>query len=158
MNERVGTAQRTQVVGLLSEALGQGYLDLTEYDQRMSAATSAKTVAELSGQVADLPPQFQWDPRRVPPPAAPRSASPSNTSTASVASLVLGITSIPLAICLGVGGLFGLAAVVLGRSGMRGTGDHGKALTGLILGCLGILSSIFVVLVYFFAPDTPPAQ
>jgi hypothetical protein len=64
MTTRIGDAQRAEVLNLLSQALEEGYLDLGEYDQRMTAATAAKTADQLVDQVADLPHQLQWSPQR----------------------------------------------------------------------------------------------
>ena len=66
--ERVGTAERGAVLDLLSRALGEGFLELGEYDSRITAVHSARTVGDLMGQVADLPPAFRWPPQ--PPPMA----------------------------------------------------------------------------------------
>jgi hypothetical protein len=157
VNERVGTAQRTHVLDLLSTALQEGYLDLPEFEQRMTIVTSAKTADELRGQLADLPPQFQWVPRALPLPPATRTAPGHDAHTTTVAALVLAIASIPLAVCFGFGGLLGIAAIVLSRPGLRSANHHGKALTGLVLGCVGIAASIAMVLVLIFVPTGPAA-
>src|SRR5687767_12719619 len=114
MNERVGNAQRTHVLDLLSNALQEGYLDLPEFEQRMSIVTAAKSADELMSQLADLPLQFRWDPRTLPSPPvrvlplppAPTKAPGPDTRTTAIASLVLAIASIPLSVCFGMGGLF----------------------------------------------------
>ncbi|MEV0569545.1 DUF1707 and DUF4190 domain-containing protein [Dactylosporangium sp. NPDC050588] len=166
MNERVGNAQRTHVLDLLSNALQEGYLDLPEFEQRMSIVTAAKTADELMSQLADLPLQFRWDPRALssptvrvlPLPSAPSTAPGRDTRTTAIASLVLAIASIPLSVCFGMGGLFGIAAVVLSRPGLRSSNDHGKAMTGLVLGCVGIAASIVMVLLFIFMPTTPTTR
>jgi hypothetical protein len=48
---------------------------------------------------------------------------------------VLAIASVPLAACFGIGGLFGIAAIVLSRPGLRSKDNYGKALTGFVVGC-----------------------
>jgi hypothetical protein len=155
VNERVGTAQRTHVLDLLSNALQEGYLDLPEFEQRMTIVTSAKTADVLMAQLADLPPQFHWVPRALPLPPATRTAPGHDAHTTTVAALVLAIASIPLAVCFGIGGLLGIAAVVLSRPGLRSTNYHGKAMTGLVLGCVGIAASIVMVLLFTLLPSTP---
>jgi len=148
MSERVGNVQRDQVLQLLNSALEEGYLDLDEYARRMTEATSARTVGDLAGQVADLPRQFHWDPRRpVAIPAGPRSVL---TRTSSNASLALAILSIPLSVCYGVGGLFGIVAVVLSRPGLQSTTDRGKAMAGAFIGSFGIVLSIVMVALLVF--------
>ncbi|UWP80548.1 DUF1707 and DUF4190 domain-containing protein [Dactylosporangium fulvum] len=159
MNERVGNAQRTHVLDLLGKAVQEGYLDLSEFDQRMNIVTSAKTAHELLGQLSDLPPRFHWDPRSLPlPPSAPMTAPHPNARTTTVASLVLAIASIPLAVCYGMGGLFGIAAVVLSIPGLRSANERGKAMTGLVLGCLGIVASIAMFFLLMFTQTTPTTR
>ncbi|MEV8518007.1 DUF1707 domain-containing protein [Dactylosporangium sp. NPDC051484] len=166
MNERVGNAQRTHVLDLLSKAVQEGYIDLSEFDQRMNIVTSAKTAHELLGQLTDLPARFHWDPRTSPLPSAPMTApvtalttAPHNNArTTTIASLTLAIASIPLALCFGIGGLFGIAAVVLSLPGLRNANEHGKAMTGLVFGCLGIVSSIVMVIVFMTTTTTPTTR
>ncbi|WP_225947005.1 DUF1707 and DUF4190 domain-containing protein [Plantactinospora soyae] len=74
MDERVGTAQRNTVLELLSRALEEGYLDLSEYEERMTSVHTARTVGDLVRPLVDLPSQFRWDPRPYPAPAAPAPA------------------------------------------------------------------------------------
>src|SRR6202020_1448412 len=44
-----------QVVEILQVAAGDGRLSLTELDERLDAALSARTIGELKGLTADLP-------------------------------------------------------------------------------------------------------
>ncbi|MFC6023320.1 DUF1707 and DUF4190 domain-containing protein [Plantactinospora solaniradicis] len=74
MDERVGTAQRNTVLELLSQALEQGYLDLSEYEERMTSVHTARTVGDLVRPLVDLPSQFRWDPRGHFAPGAPAPA------------------------------------------------------------------------------------
>jgi hypothetical protein len=156
-NERVGTAQRTEVLDLLSKALEEGYLDLTEFDQRMNSVTSAKAAHQLQAQLTDLPPRFLWNAGALPAPFVPATAQDPKAHTSAVASLVLGIASVLLSVCCGVGFLFGVAAIVLSRFGMRSANDRGKAMAGLVLGCVGVAASIGMVLLLMFAPAAPTA-
>lgn len=158
MGERVGNAQREKVVELLGKALAEGYLDLAEYEQRMTAATAAKTTTELSRQLADLPISFQWDPRQHrmsalqvrPPQTQPETGTANGTA---IASLALGALSLPMSLCFGAGALLGLIAVVLSFPGMRSSASHTKAVLGLILGCFGTALSIGMLVLYFLGDD-----
>jgi hypothetical protein len=146
VDERIGTAHRLTVLDLLSKALEHGFLDLAEYEQRMTIVNSAKTASVLMEQVSDLPPQFRWDPRQsaIPPVVQ---ATGSNESIAPMTALVLGIISIPASVCLGAGALFGAGAIVLGRIGMR-TPQSQRASIGVVLGIIGVALSLgFWVLV-----------
>ncbi|GAB2626839.1 hypothetical protein Aab01nite_79770 [Paractinoplanes abujensis] len=53
--QRSGTAERERTGRRLGVALSLGYLDLTEYEDRMATAMRAGTVAELDRLTADLP-------------------------------------------------------------------------------------------------------
>lgn len=74
--ERVGTVERGTVLDLLSRALQEGYLELGEYDTRITAVHSARTVGDLMGQVADLPPAFRWPPQPLPVVGGPVAGAP----------------------------------------------------------------------------------
>ncbi len=52
---RVSDAERHEVVDALSKHFADGRLDQTEFDERMGKAMSAKTRADLSGLLVDLP-------------------------------------------------------------------------------------------------------
>jgi uncharacterized membrane protein YgcG len=56
---RVGDAERARTVDLIKEAHVAGYLDLSEIDERLSAALAARTRADLERLVADLPPEWR---------------------------------------------------------------------------------------------------
>jgi hypothetical protein len=53
---RVSDADRQQVADQLAEQYGEGRLDKAEFDERLGQAMSAKTRADLSGLLDDLPP------------------------------------------------------------------------------------------------------
>ena len=141
-DERIGTVHRTQVIDLLSQALGEGALTMEQYDTRVVSVSSATYASDLTAQVQDLPPRLQWDPRN----AAP--ATPPNR-TAGRTALILGIVSVPLSFCL-LGWIVGIAAVVMST---RGHGAHGvgPALIGRVLGIVSIVLSIGAVLALLFA-------
>src|SRR6185436_5525629 len=103
-DERVGDAQRTAALDLLTQAVEEGFLDLPEYEQRMVIVTSARVSSELVSQLGDLPARFRWDPRRALPLPRPGPAMPMSRATRQMLStmaLVLGSLSIPAAICYG---------------------------------------------------------
>jgi hypothetical protein len=86
-------------------------------------------------------------------PATPAYQNPGFTPTSGqrngigIAALTLGVASIPTACCFGVGGVFGIAAVVFGAIGVRRAGqglasNRDQAIAGLICGSVGVLFSI----------------
>lgn len=143
MNERVGNAQRNQVVELLNEALGEGYLDLVEYERRLTGATAAQTTGELVTVLADLPRRFHWDPR------TPVIASPAvdpAVATRTTLALVAAIVGLPLAACYGLGAIPGLVAIALAGAGRRAPQQRAKALAATAVGALAVAVSIAVVI------------
>ncbi len=52
---RVGTADRERAVALLHDAVGAGYLDLQEFEERSTRAYAARTRGELRPVLDDLP-------------------------------------------------------------------------------------------------------
>jgi len=52
---RAADSDREYVAERLREALAEGRIDLTEYDERLGHAYSAKTYGELKGLLSDLP-------------------------------------------------------------------------------------------------------
>lgn len=148
-HERVGTAQRTIVLELLSKAVGEGYLDLDEYEARVVRVTEGRTVAALLVVVADLPAHLRWDPAQ----SMPRSRHDrqrESAATYALAGLALGAASLPLSLCFGAGGIAGVIAVVFARMGMQHEESRSKAVTGLVLGIVGIAVSIAVVFATIF--------
>jgi Flp pilus assembly protein TadB len=53
---RIGDAERTEVADRLARHFSHGRLDDAEFSQRLDRAMRAKTRADLSGLLADLPP------------------------------------------------------------------------------------------------------
>ena len=53
--QRASDAERARVADLLSRHYGDGRLDQAEFDERLDRAMKAKTHADLSGLLADLP-------------------------------------------------------------------------------------------------------
>ncbi|WP_217640690.1 DUF1707 SHOCT-like domain-containing protein [Blastococcus tunisiensis] len=66
---RVSDAERTVVQERLRSAVGEGLLDLHEFDTRVQAIWAAKTRGDLARLTADLP-----EPPPPPPPAEPWAA------------------------------------------------------------------------------------
>ncbi|KXK60342.1 hypothetical protein AWW66_19405 [Micromonospora rosaria] len=159
LNERVGTVQRTQVLDLLSQALEQGYIDLADYERRMSLVHTATVVGDLTSQVADLPRQFHWHPQQAQmAPVTPTvGVDPEKRiRTMTLASVSLGGVALVTSICGGVGALFGVAAILLGRPGLKSARNHGLALTGIILGAVGIVFSLCAVGILIFGDGVQP--
>ena len=71
---RVGDRDRESTATLLGQALAEGYLDMTEYENRLQTAFSAQTTDVLQTLTADLPVTElrRHDPRRT---AARRTAA-----------------------------------------------------------------------------------
>src|SRR5215472_1519247 len=53
---RIGDAERTDAADRLAKHFSDGRLDETEFGERLDRAMRAKTMADLSGLLADLPP------------------------------------------------------------------------------------------------------
>lgn len=92
--------------------------------------------------------------------AAPgASLQPTKTNSLAITSLVLGIVSIPLTFCYGMGVLFGIAAFVTGLIGRRQIKDSagtqsgdGMALAGMIMGgIIGGLAGLAIVTIVILA-------
>ena len=54
-NLRIGDAERNEISDLLSKHYSDGRLDAAEFQERLDRAMSAKTRADLSGLLVDLP-------------------------------------------------------------------------------------------------------
>lgn len=52
---RVGHPERERAIGLINDAFSQGYLDITEFEERSGTIYEARTRGDLRGVVADLP-------------------------------------------------------------------------------------------------------
>ncbi|AGZ43515.1 DUF1707 SHOCT-like domain-containing protein [Actinoplanes friuliensis] len=140
-DERIGTVHRTQVLDQLSRALDEGLLTTPQYDARVVAVSTATYASDLLGQVQDLPPRLQWDPRNAAPPTPPN-------RNAGRISLILGVISIPMAFCL-LGWIPGIAAIVMSTRG-RGAHGVGPALFGRVLGIISVVLSIGALLALLF--------
>jgi hypothetical protein len=101
---RVGDRDRETTADVLSQALAQGYFDLTEYETRVQAAFAAHSAEELRRVVADLPVAHirRTDPRRI---AARKSAARASVRfhLAGYAAMVAIVLTVWLAIALTTG-------------------------------------------------------
>jgi hypothetical protein len=68
---RAGDGDRQAVADKLKVALGEGRLDLHEYDERLQKTYAAKTYGDLNGLLDDLPGTLPPQQSRVAPYAAP---------------------------------------------------------------------------------------
>ncbi len=131
-DERVATAERSEVIALLGRALDDGRLTVEEYDTRVAAVGSATYTSDLLRQVRDLPPEYAWLPAAAVAPARP--AAPGR------AALIVGLLSVPTSFCV-VGGILGVVAIVLSLRGERRPGFT-AALVGRVFGIVGVVLSL----------------
>ncbi|MBE0686259.1 MAG: DUF4190 domain-containing protein [Anaerolineaceae bacterium] len=82
------------------------------------------------------------------------SIQPQKKSKLATASLVLGLMAAPLDLCVGVGALFGVAALITGGKARRQIRDSGgfvggqsHATWGMILGGIGVLLGILMIII-----------
>lgn len=117
LTTRVGDAERNQVADALSQHYTDGRLDATELKERLDQAIGAKTRADLSGLLSDLPPLV---PPAPPPPTRRRRAA----LWLCLALIAIGVAApwqhlpwpwVPRVPWL----LVGVVALVLWRSGRR---------------------------------------
>ena len=86
----------------------------------------------------------------TPPPVAPPSGVPVPGKGLAITSLVLGILATLSGIFF-IGGLFGIAAIVLGIIALQKKVGKGMSITGIITGALGILGTLGAVAVIVLA-------
>jgi hypothetical protein len=130
-------ADRERTIDVLKAAYGEGRLTKDEFDSRSARVLAARTYADLSAIVADLPVgptgavvpyNGGYYPATVP--AAP-------TNGLAIASMICGFAEIVTF------GLASVPAIILGhlaRERIKQTGERGDgmAVTGLVLGYLGV--------------------
>ena len=148
---RVGNAERTEVIALLTRALDGGHLTLAEYDGRIATVSTASHVSELATPLHGLPPEFGWLP---PAPAGPSPVPSHDTKNYGRISLILGLVSLPLSLCF-VGWVFGILAIVYAkRAGGRG---FSAALIGRVFGIVSLLLTVAAAAAVFFAMRRTPS-
>ncbi|MEU6521990.1 DUF1707 and DUF4190 domain-containing protein [Streptomyces sp. NPDC046924] len=138
-------ADRERTVDVLRAGYAEGRLDQQELERRVARAYQARTVADLSLLVADLPQgpvpqtaavQQSAAMQQHAAPMAPATFLPrQKTNEKAIGSMVCGV------LCLATGGVTGIPAVVLGhmaRAEIRRSGEQGDglAVAGLVLGWL----------------------
>ena len=141
-DQRVSTAERTEVLALLSRAVDEGHLATDQYHGRVAAVGTATYTSQLIGPLGDLPPEYAWLP-----PTAPASSTPGR------AALVLGVLSLPTSFCL-FGGLLGAIAIVLSLRGERPAGMS-AALFGRVFGIVGVILAIGALIALIYALSNP---
>jgi hypothetical protein len=88
-------------------------------------------------------PPDETDPGPAPPSARPM----------AVLSVVLGVASVPMFLCLGVGALVGGLAVFAGTRALRDPAARKTAIAGIVLGIVGIVAGLGFVALLIFSPD-----
>jgi len=138
-------ADRERTIDVLKAAFGEGRLNKEEFDSRSARVMAARTYADLNAIVADLPAgpgglmPYQAGSYQPVGPVPP-------TNGLAIGSMVCGFAGIVTF------GFAAIPAVILGhiaRSQIRQTGEpgDGMAVTGLVLGYMGILGLLFMVLI-----------
>jgi hypothetical protein len=118
------------------------------------AGVETYTGAETPQQ-AGAPPTLQpiYAPGQTAPVYAAAAPQAKDRSSMAVASLVLGILSIPCCVVY-IGGLFGLLAIVFGCLGIKSS-KRGMAIAGFICGVAGVLLLVFVFVIGLAALSDP---
>ena len=139
-------ADRERTIDVLKAAFSEGRLTKEEFDSRSARVMSARTYADLAAIVGDLPAGpagavLPYQPGYYQPvaPMAP-------TNGLAIGSMVCGFAGIVTF------GFAAIPAVILGhiaRSQIKQTGEpgDGMAVTGLVLGYMGILGLLFMILI-----------
>jgi hypothetical protein len=85
---------------------------------------------------------YQQQPYNAPPPYPPP-VEPPKKSGMAIASLILGILSIPSGCCYGLGIILGIVGIILGVMSKKDSGQmSGMAIAGIICSCFGIVFGI----------------
>jgi len=138
-------ADRERTIDVLKAAFGEGRLNKEEFDSRSARVMAARTYADLNAIVADLPAgpgglmPYQVGSYQPVAPVPP-------TNGLAIGSMVCGFAGIVTF------GFAAIPAVILGhiaRSQIKQTGEpgDGMAVTGLVLGYMGILGLLFMILI-----------
>ncbi len=142
--QRCSDADRDEAIKALSEHHAAGRIDFTEFDERSTAALSAKTFEDLRSLFGDLPaPQPTW-PESLRPAAAPsqvpavreESRAPAETDTPKWVSVAQAVVwPVMLVLWLGVGWgawwiVFIAAAINAGLHAAYGRKRHRREIEG----------------------------
>lgn len=101
LGARVGDAERERTAATVSDAAAEGYLDMGELDERLSAVWSARTRPELEDVVADLP--AGWIRARSRPEGAVRTGRQARSTVALQLRSYLSVMALLVTIWLAVG-------------------------------------------------------
>lgn len=146
---RATDADRENVRQILQDAHAQGRLSWDEFDSRTTTLLSAQTYGQLAELTSDLPSRIPAAPPQVYQPGPYGAQRPTNGM--AIAALICGVCQIFFWFVAGI------PAIVLGhmaRKQIRQTGEagDGMALTGMILGYIGLaLTALFVILIVIIA-------
>jgi len=153
---RATDADRENVRQILQDAHAEGRLSWDEFDSRSTALVNAQTYGQLAELTSDLPSRIPGTPPQVYQQfggqqfgGQPFGARPTNTM--AIAALICGICQVFFWFVAGI------PAIVLGhiaRRQIRQTGEagDGMALTGMILGYVGLaLTALLVVIIVVIA-------
>ncbi|MFJ6982406.1 MULTISPECIES: DUF1707 and DUF4190 domain-containing protein [unclassified Streptomyces] len=152
-------ADRERAVDVLRAGFAEGRLQQNEFERRVQRAYEARTVAELSLLVADLPqgpsavqqqnlPQLTGYGAPVPRTFLP--APPPPTNGKAVGAMICGVLTTMTF------GITGIPAVILGhtaRNEIRRTGESGDglAMAGIVLGWISVAGWAFFLAIMFLA-------
>ncbi|MET9961644.1 DUF1707 and DUF4190 domain-containing protein [Streptomyces sp. NPDC006326] len=141
---RASHTDRDRAVDVLKAGYAEGRLSREEYEQRFDAVHRARTYGELGQLLADLPAGPVVFPfaaaAPVPPPAfapMPMPMPPRRVNGMAIASLVLGVMTLPT---LGAAGLGAVITGHIAKAQIRARGEEGggPATVGLVLGWLSL--------------------
>lgn len=140
---RATDADREGVHSLLQSAYADGRLTWAEFDARSTSLLQAKTYDELGALVADLRQPVQLRPGQYHPEGV-------RTNSLAVISFAMGFAQIFVWI---IGGIVAIVCGHKARRQIRQTGESGDglALTGLILGYIGVLGPLALTLAIVLA-------
>jgi hypothetical protein len=88
----------------------------------------------------------------TPPDESGTGPRPSNRGMA-VTSVVLGVVSVPMFLCLGTGAFVGGLAVFAGTRALREDSSRRIAIAGIVLGAVGVVLGLGFLALLVFAPD-----
>jgi Domain of unknown function (DUF4190)/Domain of unknown function (DUF1707) len=146
---RATDADRENVRQILQDAHAQGRLSWDEFDSRTTTLLNAQTYGQLAELTSDLPSRIPAAQPQVYQPGPYGVQRPTNGM--AIAALICGVCQIFFWFVAGI------PAIVLGhmaRRQIRQTGEagDGMALTGMILGYIGLaLTALFVILIVIIA-------
>ena len=165
---RATDADRENVRQILQDAHAQGRLSWDEFDSRTTALLNAQTYSQLAELTSDLPGRVPGMQAQAYQPAqfgVQQYGAARPTNGMAIAALICGVCQIFF------WALTGIPAIILGhiaRKQIRQTGEagDGMALTGMILGYIGVALAVLLVVIvvivgvtfaHHLPPSPPPA-